>query len=129
MTSAQTVPWTPTERADTHHKEKDMGASRMSIGISLPQSPPLGLNRVLVSLTRLFRLDAVWVNDHWQAEMPNALWDQQFSWVATAGSSPHASFDYKVLLGSSPKAQAGCASGSGSPIPFVIIRWRLPRRC
>ena len=81
-----------------------MGASRMSIGIGLPQSPPLGLNRVLVSLARLSRLDTVWVFDHWQGEIPSAIWDQQFSWAATLGESPHAdaSSGLMVPVGSVP---------------------------
>jgi phthiodiolone/phenolphthiodiolone dimycocerosates ketoreductase len=95
-----------------------MVASKMSLGIGLPQSPPLALNRLLVSLARLGRLDAVWVNDHWQAEMPSALWDQQFSWVATVGSSPHASFDYKVLLGSIAKSAGRLRLGVGVTDPI-----------
>lgn len=90
----------------------------MSIGIGLPQSPPLGLNRVLVFLARLGRLDTVWLNDHWQAEMPSAIWDQQFSWVATGGSSPHALFDYKVLLGSLAKSAGRLRLGVGVTDPI-----------
>jgi phthiodiolone/phenolphthiodiolone dimycocerosates ketoreductase len=76
------------------------------------------LNRALVSLARLSRLDTVWVNDHWQGEMPSALWDQQFSWAATPGESPHASFDHKVLLGYLAKSAGRLRVGVGVTDPI-----------
>ncbi len=54
------VPLDPTEQANTHHKKKDMVASSMAIGLDLLPTPPLGLNRVLVYVARLSRLDRTW---------------------------------------------------------------------
>jgi phthiodiolone/phenolphthiodiolone dimycocerosates ketoreductase len=77
-----------------------MSPSRMAIGLQLPAQPPLGWNRLSLSVARLSRLDSVWVPDHWQGLIPTAIWDQQFSWYATQYASPHELFDYQVLLGS-----------------------------
>ncbi len=95
-----------------------MVASRMSIGLCLPTAPPLGLNRVLVSVARLSRLDSVWAVDHWQGLIPTALWGQTFRWASTLSESPHALFDYQVLLGSLAKSAGRLRIGVGVTDPI-----------
>jgi phthiodiolone/phenolphthiodiolone dimycocerosates ketoreductase len=80
--------------------EKDMVASKMTVGIDLLPTPPLALNRVLIYFARLSRLDCVWAVDHWQGPIPTAIWDRKLSWAATPTVGPHELFDYQVLLGS-----------------------------
>jgi phthiodiolone/phenolphthiodiolone dimycocerosates ketoreductase len=75
-------------------------ASTIAVGLQLPTTAPLALNRALVAWARLLRLDSCLVADHWQTFMPPALWDPQFTWLARYAPSPHAFFDYQVLLGS-----------------------------
>ncbi len=76
-----------------------MRPSRMVIGLNLPTAPPFGLNRVLASVARLSRLDALWVTDHWQGQIPSAIYHQMFPWAATLSESPHEYLDYQVFLG------------------------------
>lgn len=76
-----------------------MSTSRLTIGLNLLTVPPLFWNRVLTSVARLSRLDVLWVADHWQGQIPNAMWRQTFPWAATQSESPHAYLDYQVFLG------------------------------
>jgi phthiodiolone/phenolphthiodiolone dimycocerosates ketoreductase len=95
-----------------------MVASSISIGLHLPTTPPLGLNRILVSIARLSRLDAVWAVDHWQGPFPTAMAKQEFPWAATLLESPHAFFDYQVLLGSLAKSAGRLRLGVGVTDPI-----------
>lgn len=45
------------------------------------------------------RLDSLWAVDHWLDFYPPGIWDEDFSWVAKGGASPHAYFDWATLLG------------------------------
>ena len=76
-----------------------MRTSRPTIGLYLLTTPPLFGNRILASVARLSRLDTLWVTDHWQGQIPSALWEQTFPWAASQSESPHAFFDYQVFLG------------------------------
>ncbi len=76
-----------------------MGYPRMSIGLQVGSSPPLGLSRAMLLLARLSRLDSAFAVDHFQGFVPTALWDRELTWAATQFSSPHEVFDYQVLLG------------------------------
>ena len=85
----------------------------MSIGLHLPTAPPPGLNRMLVFFARLSRLDAVWTVDHWQGPFPTDMAKQEFPWAATLFESPHAFFDYQVLLGFLAKSAGRLRLGVG----------------
>lgn len=95
-----------------------MGASGMSVGLHLPTTPPLGVNRRLVFMARLSRLDAVWAVDHWQGPFPTDMAKQEFPWAATFFESPHAFFDYQVLLGSLAKSAGRLRLGVGVTDPI-----------
>jgi len=95
-----------------------MVASGMSIGLHLPTTPPLGLNRMLVLIARLSRLDAVWAVDHWQGPFPTDMAKQEFPWAASLFESPHAFFDYQVLLGSLAKSAGRLRLGVGVTDPI-----------
>ncbi len=78
---------------------------RMVVGISLPPRPPVGSLRQTALLTRVLRLDSIFVWDHLQDLYPLALWDRRLTWLAGRTASPHAFFDYQTLLGAlAPRA-------------------------
>lgn len=54
---------------------------------------------MLVRAARALRFDVGWAIDHFLGFFPRAVWDKDFSWLASEESSPHAFFDYQVLLG------------------------------
>ncbi len=76
-----------------------MSTSRLTIGLNLLTMPPLFGDRILASVARLSRLDVLWVSDHLQGQIPSALLEQTFPWVASQIESPHAFFDYQVFMG------------------------------
>lgn len=45
------------------------------------------------------RFDSLMVWDHIQDFFPRALWNEEFTWVASKLSSPHQFYDYRTLLG------------------------------
>ena len=72
---------------------------RISIGMTLGTQPPLGRVHMLLRAARVLRFDVGWTIDHFLGFFPRALWNKDFSWLASEGSSPHEFFDYQVLLG------------------------------
>ena len=58
-----------------------------------------------------------WVIDHFLGFFPTAIWDKEFSWLATPGSSPHPFFDYQVLLGYLAKKAGRVQLGVGVTEP------------
>jgi phthiodiolone/phenolphthiodiolone dimycocerosates ketoreductase len=48
-----------------------------------------------------------WAIDHFLGFFPRAIWDKEFSWLASGGGSPHEYFDYQVLLGHLAKRAGG----------------------
>jgi phthiodiolone/phenolphthiodiolone dimycocerosates ketoreductase len=95
-----------------------MATPSIAVGFQLGGMPPLGMNRALVYFARLSRLDSVWVPDHWQGLIPTAIWDQQFSWAASQHESPHALFDYQVLMGYLAKSAGKLRIGVGVTDPI-----------
>ncbi len=99
-----------------------MVASSMAIGLDLLPTPPLGLNRVLVYVARLSRLDSVWIPDRWQGPIPTAMWGQTFSWAATLCESPTSCSTTRSSWAPSPHGEGqtshrGRGHGSHSPPP------------
>lgn len=76
-----------------------MAHPRIATGVFVPPQPPLKGTQQFVQLARLLGLDMVMVWDHFQDFTPQALWDKEFSWFAAQRPSPHAFFDFQVLLG------------------------------
>ena len=70
-----------------------------TIGLSVGTQPPLRRIGTLTRLARALRFDVAWVVDHFLGFYPSKIWDEQFSWLAKPGSTPHAYFDYQTLLG------------------------------
>ncbi len=95
-----------------------MIASKMSLGLYLMPKPPLGLNRLLLSVARLSRLDSVWVPARWQGPFPATMTRQEFPWAATLSEGPHALFDYQVLLGYLAKSAGRLRLGVGVTEPI-----------
>jgi phthiodiolone/phenolphthiodiolone dimycocerosates ketoreductase len=72
---------------------------RISVGLQIGAQPPLGGVRALAMFARLIGLQSLMVIDHFQNVFPTAVWDEEFSWLATRRPTPHELFDYQVLLG------------------------------
>src|SRR5215216_4745314 len=76
-----------------------MVAPKIAVGLQIGTQPPLGTVRGSVLFARLVRLESVMAIDHFQNVFPTALWDEEFSWIATRRPTPHEDFDYQVFLG------------------------------
>lgn len=61
--------------------------------------PPLRRIEMLLRAARWLRFDVAWTIDHFLGFFPAAIWDKEFSWLASPDGTPHAYFDYQVLLG------------------------------
>lgn len=53
-------------------REKEMVASKMSLGLYLLPTLPLGLHRLLAYVARLSRLNVLWAVDRWQGPLAQA---------------------------------------------------------
>jgi phthiodiolone/phenolphthiodiolone dimycocerosates ketoreductase len=53
----------------------------------------------MVRLGRLVGADSLWTTDHFLGFLPQSIWDREFTWLASPGSSPDEYYDYQVLLG------------------------------
>ena len=76
-----------------------MPGERVSIGFAVGTQPPLGRVRVSLALAKGVRFDVAWVTDHFMSFFPESIWNEEFSWVAREGSSPHPYYDYQAMLG------------------------------
>lgn len=76
-----------------------MAHPRIAPGLYVAPQPPLKLLHQFVWLARLLRVDTLMCDDHYQAFIPQALWDKEFTWFADQNPSPHLYFEYQVLLG------------------------------
>ena len=77
-----------------------MAHPRITTGMYAPPNLPMSDIRMLTAMARLYRLDSLFVYDHFEDFYPSALWDRDFTWFARRVPSPHALFDYQTLLGS-----------------------------
>lgn len=68
-------------------------------GFTIGTQPPLGRTRSLLRVARVTGFDTAWTIDHFLGFFPRVIWDDEFSWLAASGHSPHAFFDYQTLLG------------------------------
>src|SRR5215210_4022186 len=97
----------------TSAEEHPMAHPTIATGLYVPPQPPLGSVRQFIFLARLLRLDPVMVWDHLQDFTPQAIWDDEYSWFALQRPSPHAYFDYQVLLGHLASRVGGRRLGVG----------------
>lgn len=72
---------------------------KISVGITVPITPPLGSVKQIVFVARLLRLDSLVVWDHVQDVFPSALWDRRFTWIAGERPSPHEFYEAQTMLG------------------------------
>ena len=73
--------------------------SRFTIGLNVGSEPPVSRIKLFTRVARMTGFDAVWTVDHFMGFFPRVLWDEDFTWVAGADSTPHLQFDYQALLG------------------------------
>jgi phthiodiolone/phenolphthiodiolone dimycocerosates ketoreductase len=71
----------------------------VSIGLGVGTQPPLSRIKMTTRLARSFGFDAIWTVDHLQGWFPQQLWNRDMTWMAGAGTTPHAYFDYQSLVG------------------------------
>ena len=67
--------------------------------MTLGSQPPLSRIQMATRLARVVGMDVGWVTDHFLGFFPQALWDKEFTWLADRDGTPHAYFDYQVILG------------------------------
>ncbi len=91
---------------------------RITIGLTVGTQPPLARVGALLRLARLLRFDVAWTLDHFLGFFPQALWDREFSWLASPGSTPHAYYDYQTLLGHLARRAGGLQLAVGVTEPI-----------
>ena len=95
-----------------------MSQSRISVGLQIGTQPPLGLTTTVARYARLSGLRSLMTIDHFQNIFPTAIWDQEFSWLAARGRSPHEHFDYQALLGYLARRAGNLRLGVGVTEPI-----------
>lgn len=87
-------------------------------GVVLGTQPPFRRVRWMLAAARALRLDSAWIVDHFQGWVPRDLWDQSFTWLARPGSTPHAYYDWQVLMGRLAAAAGQVRLGIGVTEPI-----------
>jgi phthiodiolone/phenolphthiodiolone dimycocerosates ketoreductase len=103
---------------------------RIDVGMYIPAKPPLAGVEQLVSAARQTPFDSVFMWDHILDFFPQAIWDEEFSWLASFSTSPHEWFDFQTLLGylagKAPEVRLGV--GVAEPIrrhPIILAQAML----
>lgn len=94
-----------------------MAVPRLRAGVTLGTQPPFGRAGGLLRAARALRLDSAWVVDHFQGWVPQDLWKPSFTWLARPGSTPHAYYDWQVLMGRLAAAAGAVRLGVGVTEP------------
>ena len=102
----------------------------MSVGMSVGTQPSVGRLAAIVRFARLAGFDSLWTVDHFTSFFPKSIWDRQFTWLAKAGDSPDAFFDYQTITGHLARRVGRAQLGIGvtEPIrrhPLVIAQAAL----
>ncbi len=84
-----------------------MSPPLFTLGMTVGSQPPLGRIHMMTRVARALRVDVAWTVDHFLGFFPQSVWDEDFSWVAHPDGSPHAYFDWQMVL-------ANLASRAGS---------------
>ena len=98
--------------------------------MSVGTQPSVGRLAATVRFARLAGFDSLWTVDHFTSFFPRSIWDREFTWLAKAGDSPDAFFDYQTITGHLAR-RVGCAQlgiGVTEPIrrhPLVIAQAAL----
>ena len=105
-----------------------MDSSRFSSGMTVGTQPPLGRIKLLTRVAARTGFDVAWVTDHFLGFFPRSLWDKEFSWAASAGTSPHPYFDYQALMGHLARRNIHIGVGVTEPIrrhPVLLAQFAL----
>jgi len=103
-------------------------SSRFSSGMTVGTQPPLGRIKLLTRVAARTGFDVAWVTDHFLGFFPRSLWDKEFSWAASAGTSPHPYFDYQALMGHLARRNIHIGVGVTEPIrrhPVLLAQFAL----
>jgi phthiodiolone/phenolphthiodiolone dimycocerosates ketoreductase len=96
----------------------EMSHPKIDVGVYVAAKPPLGAIDALVAAAQDQRLDSVFVWDHLQDFVPSAIWDKDFAWFASPGSSPHEPFEFQTVLGYLAAKTSGLRLGVGVTEPI-----------
>lgn len=91
---------------------------RLATGFGIGTAPPLWRVKAAARMARVTGFDSIWVVDHFMGFIPRALWDRDFAWIASPDQSPHALYDYQVLVGSLARMAGGMQIGVGVTEPI-----------
>jgi len=91
--------------------------ARFTSGMTVGSQPPLSRVGLATRLARVAGMDVAWVTDHFLSFFPQAIWDEELTWLADPDGTPHAYFDYQVLLGRLSAMSGGLRLGVGVTEP------------
>ncbi len=91
---------------------------RIATGFGVGTAPPLWRVKAAARMARVTGFDSVWVVDHFMGFIPRSLWDRDFAWIASPGTSPHALYDYQVLVGHLARTAGKMQIGVGVTEPI-----------
>jgi phthiodiolone/phenolphthiodiolone dimycocerosates ketoreductase len=72
----------------------------------------------MLRAAKVMRLDSLWVVDHYLGWFPDGIWNEEFTWTAAGGGSPHRYFDWSTLLGYASERAGGVQLGVGVTEPI-----------
>ena len=97
-------------------------------GIGVGTQPPLGRINALTRVAQVTGFDVAWVIDHFMSFFPQAIWDKDFSWAASADSTPHAYFDYQAVMAYLARKNLHIGVGVTEPIrrhPVLLAQFAM----
>ncbi|NND01454.1 MAG: LLM class flavin-dependent oxidoreductase [Acidimicrobiia bacterium] len=97
-------------------------------GIGVGTQPPLSRINMLARVGQVTGFQVAWVIDHFMGFFPQAIWDKKFSWVASAGSTPHAHFDYQAVMAYLARKNMHIGVGVTEPIrrhPVLLAQFAM----
>ncbi len=97
-------------------------------GISVGTQPPLSRINLLTRVGQATGFDVAWVVDHFMGFFPQAIWDKDFTWAASAGSTPHAYFDYQAVMAHLARKNMHIGVGVTEPIrrhPVLLAQFAM----
>lgn len=93
-------------------------APKIAVGMSVGTQPPMRQITAVTLMARALRIDSLWTVDHFLGFIPRVMWDEKLSWLAKPGTSPHAYYDYQVILGHLAKRAGNVQIGVGVTEPI-----------
>jgi len=93
-------------------------SSRVSVGMVMGCTAPMGLERASSRLYRLMGVDSLFLPDHYLGFVPRSLWGPELTPAAAHVPSPHAYLDPFVMLGAMAADGGRARLGTGVTEPF-----------